>query len=584
MKLIELYQDLENIKDLSLQEIRKYEKYFLGLKTNYKQKKLKQICHWETLIWGFGFDDGKLKPQTTFTNEEGTLTEYPSIKNNFDSAIFEYVKDRLKSIDNPFLKIRYNQILWESNCKHRNNAIAIIENCKLIIQEDKFNFKDDSLLKLLKSIIRITNSSRYKIKENYLFIESVINIKEIELWKINRLGFFCLEQIKSKEINQLLNTIRKSILNNLKFYSISEFSYADICDTAIKISKRLNLEFKEFYLKKAEHFINIIESNTSSHKQHFYFKAIQAYSEIGEREKADDLYVLIENAKDEIRMGHYNQEVSNKEIQSIFKAIEYRASKISLLKPSEIYTFLATDDKIIPRAEIFYEKDEPSFLDSISTTSFDVNRNFTEESQRNNLNLYHSHLMNFSNRELFLIFKKSIENDNIGFSSLTNHLKENSWIGKSYSETNYDGKKINYSLLPTLIPSLLDFFNLFESQIKLRNHNYTNYILCIDSMTLKLEGLIRHFAKIIQCPTIVINKKKNGTRERYIEEIISHSKFKAYFNEDDLFFISYVLTRKGMNIRNNIAHGFYRYDNYSVTLMILLVTVLLRISKFDFKK
>ena len=60
-----------------------------------------------------------------------------------------------------------------------------------------------------------------------------------------------------------------------------------------------------------------------------------------------------------------------------------------------------------------------------------------------------------------------------------------------------------------------------------------------------------------------------------------HARFKEFLNEDDIVFILYVLTNRGMNIRNNIAHSFYRYENYSVSLMILLITILLRLSKFD---
>ena len=283
-------------------------------------------------------------------------------------------------------------------------------------------------------------------------------------------------------------------------------------------------------------------------------------------------------------MGSFKEEFSGKEIQSIFKAIEYRTDRISDWNSKEIYNYLATNDEVLPKAESFYEKREPSFLDSISSTSFDVNKNFTEGEESDSLNSYHLHLMNFSNRELFSIFQKSIKKNNMCYNSLVTHLRDKSWIGKVYSEDDYDGNKIEYSLLATLAPSLFDFFNLFESQIKMKDYNNTNYILCTDSLTLKLEGLIRYFAKLIKCPTIVINKRKNGTRERYIEEIISQTKFKEYFNEEDLIFINYLLTNKGMNIRNKIAHGFYRYEHYSASLMILLITLLLRISKFDFKR
>lgn len=580
----DLYDYLENLQMLDLDGIRNIEKQFKSLENNYKQKKLKNICRWEMLIWGFGFDEGKLIPQMTWATKEGKTTEYPSIKNHFDQEVLKYVKERSKNVINPFLKIRYNQILWQSNIKHRDNAISIIENCKLIINENKFNSKNDSLLRLCKCLILSTNSSKYEIEKNYSFIENLLESEKIELWKINNLGSFCFEKIKSKNINSLLNEIREKMIFLIEKSSQDDFWFPDICNTAINIGNRLSINNRFLYLKKAEHYVRIIDNKVSTHKQHFYFKAIQAYSEIGEKEKADELYVLIEESKNEIRMGSFKEEFSGKEIQSIFKAIEYRTDRISDWNSKEIYNYLATNDEVLPKAESFYEKREPSFLDSISSTSFDVNKNFTEGEESDSLNSYHLHLMNFSNRELFSIFQKSIKKNNMCYNSLVTHLRDKSWIGKVYSEDDYDGNKIEYSLLATLAPSLFDFFNLFESQIKMKDYNNTNYILCTDSLTLKLEGLIRYFAKLIKCPTIVINKRKNGTRERYIEEIISQTKFKEYFNEEDLIFINYLLTNKGMNIRNKIAHGFYRYEHYSASLMILLITLLLRISKFDFKR
>lgn len=244
---------------------------------------------------------------------------------------------------------------------------------------------------------------------------------------------------------------------------------------------------------------------------------------------------------------------------------------------------MATNFEILPKSHSFYKKRKPTFLDEIPTTSFDINKNFiSEEEAKDHLNLYGMQLNSFSIRELFLIFQKGTIKNKITYNSLINYLFEKSWIGKTYIENDYDGSEVEYNLISTLAPSLFDFFHQFEGNIKSKQFNNTAFILCIDSLTLKIEGLIRHFAKIIKYPTSILNKRKNGTRERYVEEIVTHKKFKEYFNEDDIVFILYLLTNKGMNVRNDIAHGFYRYENYSDSLAILLVTLVLRLSKLNF--
>ena len=191
------------------------------------------------------------------------------------------------------------------------------------------------------------------------------------------------------------------------------------------------------------------------------------------------------------------------------------------------------------------------------------------------------HISNFTIRELTWIFQKGIVKGTLNYESLVNYLYRKSWIGKTYSEKDYDGKPEEYCWMHLIAPSLFDFFNLSDAVLKQKEYPNTGYILCIDSLTLKIEGLIRHFAKLIQCPTIIMNKKKNGTRERYIEEIITHEKFKAYFSEEDIVLVIYLMTSKGMNIRNNVAHSFYKYENYSPAIMFLLIALLLRLSKFE---
>ena len=581
--LKELYALLE--KENSFSRMNKYqiEKNFQLLQEKYKQQKYKKICRWEMCIWAFYIEDGYFKPQRSWTTKNGDIYEYPSIEKDFEGDAFKYLNERIETIINPFLLARYNHLLWQSKFKHRKFAVNAIESYLKII-DSKLPDVDD-LKSICKSLISIAFQAKYKVDYVLRRVDALIQNNKVENFEANRIAKFILDNYKNKKCNNLLLTVFTFNKEYLNTSAKENFSLPDVCDVNIEIGKRLKLDIKEFYLLKAEHYIYLIDNNKSKHKQHFYFKAIQVYEEIGEKSKLDDLYVLLENTKDEIRMGLVKEEFSGKEIQGIFKAIEYRAEKLTDLESNEIYDFLAANTEILPKSESFYKKREPSFLDSISSTSYDINRNFVSgEEAKDSLNLYGLHLTNFSIRELLMIFKKGVIKGNISYNSLITFLISKSWIGKSYTEKDYDGKEVGFNLINTLAPSIFDFFTLFDATIKSKQFNNTAYVLCSDSLTLKLEGLIRHFAKIIDCPTIIINKRKNGTRQRYIEEIVTNEKFKEFLNDDDITFILYVLTNKGMNIRNNIAHSFYKYENYSESLVILLITVLLRLSKFDFKK
>jgi hypothetical protein len=110
---------------------------------------------------------------------------------------------------------------------------------------------------------------------------------------------------------------------------------------------------------------------------------------------------------------------------------------------------------------------------------------------------------------------------------------------------------------------------------------FQNFVLCIDSLALKFEGILRDFAKIIGASSQVHSKGWN--REAYIEDLLEDEKVKSYFNEDDLLLFKYLFTSQGKNIRNNVAHAFYKYHHYKPELMILIIMAVLRISKYQVK-
>ena len=70
----------------------------------------------------------------------------------------------------------------------------------------------------------------------------------------------------------------------------------------------------------------------------------------------------------------------------------------------------------------------------------------------------------------------------------------------------------------------------------------------------------------------------------YIEELLALEAIQKYFDENDLLFFRYLFVAKeGMNLRNNVAHSFYRFDNYNFHMMHLLICAFLRIGKYKVK-
>jgi hypothetical protein len=83
-------------------------------------------------------------------------------------------------------------------------------------------------------------------------------------------------------------------------------------------------------------------------------------------------------------------------------------------------------------------------------------------------------------------------------------------------------------------------------------------------------------------PTIEIGK--NGTEERInFDKLLDSEKLKAMIPEDDIAYFKFLFTSQGMNLRNNIAHSFYKTSNYTSAVMLLLIVALLRLGNYTFQ-
>ena len=108
------------------------------------------------------------------------------------------------------------------------------------------------------------------------------------------------------------------------------------------------------------------------------------------------------------------------------------------------------------------------------------------------------------------------------------------------------------------------------------------FILSIDSLTLKFEGILRDFIRITGGTTIKI---KNGISEEILlEEMLEHKIIKETYEEAEIELFKLVFTRKGINIRNDIAHSFYKTSDYNFKKISLILLCILRISRFEFDK
>ena len=173
-----------------------------------------------------------------------------------------------------------------------------------------------------------------------------------------------------------------------------------------------------------------------------------------------------------------------------------------------------------------------------------------------------------------MIFYKAMVNGKMSAQSLLEYLKKHSWYGIT-------DKKDGFNWLEMISPSINSFFTQSEIDISEKKNSNQGYILCIDSLVLKFERLLREFSRKIGAQTIEI--KEGGTQERIsFDKLLENPKLAEIIPKDDIALFTFIFTPVHMNVRNNIAHSFYKTEHYTAGLMFLLIAAFLKLGNHTF--
>lgn len=388
--------------------------------------------------------------------------------------------------------------------------------------------------------------------------------------------------------------IDSSVTQKFFDYSKNKISNLDerVLESYLKLliilSQKLKLkaEQNEFQEKLGDYYISKVkkEKYEGLVAHYYYTNALEEYKKANNKEKVEQTAVLLEQAKKTIDLKKVSFEIEDEKFNELLKqwwdlTEEKTTQLIENGNAKDIYVDLISG-KLLPKAAFLNEEIKPDMFDLVSTMTFDINKN-VRKNKSFAINAYSLYLNNFYIKKICLVFSKGIKSGKISYESLIDYLKNDSWYGHdfTYLDTNNEIKGFNW--IELISPSLQSFFVQTEIDLKTNSHNPQGYILAIDSLVLKFEGLLREFSRMIGAQTIEI--KDDGTEERIgFEKLLDNEKLKTLIPEDDIAFFKFLFTSKGMNLRNNVAHCFYKTKNYTSDVMLLLIVALLRLGNCKF--
>lgn len=564
-----------------------------------------QKLQWEVEASLFSFHGSRVFSFSTSNGKNvGEVSEYPQLDNT-QGAAFEYLRIRAVESKSYLLRARYNHLLWKGIVKKNNSYAsaatanyiqAIIDCCKSI----KDHIDDCSYLigTLYENLVATASEGNAKIFETKELTDFLLHEAEgISFYTKHGIVEDMLKHpkiFKSKDFDKVLSIFAahiKSAGGNPDDFLLTNYHIP----TAIKVAKKQNSDVKSWYDEIGYAYLRIAERETEADrhwlKLNDYARAIEAFRLSGNLEKKRECEQLYFDLKPHVRLDEYRIDFDEETMQKLREIQDELKEKAKILlkeEPNYIYAFIA-NGSFFPKYSVAVraskeKKDE--FLDFATTVHFDGNKNISApnpetKERREILNAYGMRIQETLLPFLHYVIVLGIKSGHLTYKNFLEFLFQHTWIGKPHVKTDLSGNAENTNWINQVAPAVIEFF--VQVQAWGESSYYTpNFILCIDSLTLKIEGLFRNFSERLNYTTSI--GKKKGMQESLVHDVINNETIRSYFNEEDMLLFDYVFSNDGgLNLRNNIAHCFYSENEYNPDKMLLLLAVLLRLGKYNIK-
>jgi hypothetical protein len=594
--LEDFYQKAEQVNAHSTTAISWRIKELIENVSNVSEKKW---LAWEMEAFHFVLADGKAGGYIKSPEKDGVSEyEYPNPAELSQDAL-QYYYTRSSATVNNSLKLRYLQIIVSANDKKLAGLSfkPLIDCCiceiEMICKSEvkKENAHDTRVL--LKSCFILSKKAKYRLEAVAGLCYNLFFGKYPDSAKYRLLEL--IVAYKNAYTETQLHTVYQEALrlSQTSPYNTDCFAMERLAPAAIKLAQILRQPFKTWYEKSgATYEAEMLKRTDDTSKMmpmHWCEKAIAQYQLAGNTEKEKSLHVKYAELRKEFTLDTYSHELDRNAMTDWYNELDRKAKY--LVKSNEIevlLNYLSGGNDIFPNITWLKEnadKKDKSFLDTISISKADTNKNFSkkiisdEDHNWNSIFETYDYYINFHALPLLRrIFVYGFTSRKISHKTIMLFLQQNSWMGCTLVSKDSGGNEIRYNWLSLIAPALHNFFLEFETLL-FSESNRINLVLSVDSLVLKFEGLLRDFARLLAVPTTVL--AKGNMREMYIDELLELDEIKTYFDENDMLLFRYIFVSKnGMNLRNNIAHAFLHFGQYSIEQMVLMIMALLRLAKY----
>ncbi|WP_185965586.1 DUF4209 domain-containing protein [Flavobacterium zepuense] len=565
----------------------------------------KQLLTWEIEVACFSFIGSEIFSfAVSNATQPGSIVLYPD-RERMENEAITYITQRAREANSALLRGRYNQLLWQYPAtKNRKFALAayncyceVIQNCTERDSRDGGTISS-LVARILENTLGLVTSAGIEpaiLKER---IKELLNNQSIPFATKHSVIEHMLgagKVFKVVDFDGLLqlfeSEIQKVIKNRIDDFMLLNY----YLPTAIKISEKVKANAQPWYEQMGYLNLGMAEKETDKQrdwiKLTYYTAAIEAFRLSGnstEKKRTEQLHYELKNG---VTLEHHIYHFDDDEIQrrvQVDDLLKKKAKRLHKLPLKEFYGLLSKGLFFPKFAEILKITQDGSvpWLKGISNYHFDGNKNISkleneQEQKHHILEVYGNLLSDHALPLLHYTLIGGIREGRITVNNFMEFLVEHTWIGKPTISYNLNGEPHQTNWIFQVAPAITEFIHQVRAWGE-SDYYKPSFILCTDSLALKLEGLFRSFSQRLNVSTSI--GKRKGTQEALAHDILNNEAIRKYFDEDDRLLFDYVFSNEGgLNIRNNIAHCFYSPEEYHPDKMLLLLAVLLRLGKYDIK-
>lgn len=484
---------------------------------------------------------------------------------------------RIGHIGEPLMEAFYRDVLCNAQNKpNAKYAEILIDNYLKVVSNQK-DYKPVDVLWAMKSLM--FNCKKYCKQREEDIVNAIDSLlaSDISLMYKYRLmvsafkfGFLKATQITSyASIYKLFDSISESYFDNERFFNVLLNCTPPNDKTTIRIINQRLAENEDIIINQSP-LNSTISANLLKKCQYLESAGLSE-----EAEKANKQYIIAKSSRDGIVTVKMSVEVPNSFFQHYIDKITTSPYPVAAL---------AEDDSLLPSLDI-YQDDILSKHQELGTQLSYIDINGNPHSGNGFYRDKIGKLSYYNLYELIAVYpitrslRQLIEQGRFSENELLGYLSS-TWLSQSRQTVNSDLRKSQESWIDSLRPSIHSLCLEITSEIMSEENHRGDYMSAIDSLVLKIEGCLREACWRLGINTVNPENNDEVTFEKILQKI------DAYQKEHDVLIISSssldllenIFTKKGINLRNNIAHGLTSLSDYNINTAITILHCLLKVS------